>query len=1095
MKIKEIKIVNQDQSTEVADIGADAINVDYNDTTVKAELDKLNNDIDTNTTNISSEIATRANAVTSLQSQINTLASGSPKGVYATTTALINANPNTGVYIVTENGHIYSWTKNGSSAIDLGVYQATGIGDGTVLLEKMDSLQIKEYFFECDADDLGWEAWGKNVVYSNPSLFKKGETIELTDEAFAKYDFGLLYCPSPRENTQWQEKAWSSSKILTIPETGYYKIKLRQGTDTSVLLELPSSGDITLKHYVNKEYANILTGTKEDAILNSTFAQGSWTDSQNRVSHDHTYLTNFKPVIFDKPVRITNPTANDDNYYVAMVKYLDTNRNLINQFYSWIPLKSSEIIVEPNIPAVITFRWKDTSKPVDPYEINNFKFSYITQEEIVDNNKDFRENYKEIDAENIKWASYTNCAMGAIGHSNTNVSSSLIKMNHGGKIECKNLPSAVNGIRYVVLNKDKDNMMITGDYRVYANTNNTFIMPIDGYIRVSFNFPNADSYTEDFLDNEHVVITDGYQYYNNNINLNTCITKKGGNNVSTTSRLWTDYILVGKGTEISLFESFDFRVIVDEYGIDKGSIISSHTWTGGTYAKRHDKIVIENDGYIKIGVAYHFDDNTGHNTLIADDIPKIMPLIQMKFSPNSYIYSNDLANWEVYISANSSVDVKTDGNDVLLWMQSVANVYQNRSNGFSFRADATSFPGEGQTRVINGKTYLVIPTATSYVLDTISKTAILRPRTQPLGTRYIDLLTNSGGNASSGIFLQRYLVCNSPLKQTVSYETLMNDRYFPEAWSSRVNDIQHEQKNCFTFGVQTDTHITYYDEVDETGRHWPVSGEGEIVPLKMMTKYIGFDYICNLGDIIRGYDMDNIDHLRKSLTKVAYKYVDGCECPVLFAIGNHEDGSMWTLDQTGRGSGNQSVEETMRKDELFAKTLSFIKNKPGVNMDYNNTNLYYYVDYKDVRVIVLNTHDVDWTKLGRPDGMNVNTHIITETQIDWLENIALDTNKPVIIMCHVPLINSTLKTETLINQDACYQKIVNFKNNGGTVIGCFYGHTHAQNAEKDENGINHIVFKNGGTFAEIVMVDLENRSIQTRMVGSYGTLVDRQFTY
>lgn len=52
MKIKEIKIVNQDQSTEIADIGADAINVDYNDTTVKAELDKLNNDNNTNKNNI-----------------------------------------------------------------------------------------------------------------------------------------------------------------------------------------------------------------------------------------------------------------------------------------------------------------------------------------------------------------------------------------------------------------------------------------------------------------------------------------------------------------------------------------------------------------------------------------------------------------------------------------------------------------------------------------------------------------------------------------------------------------------------------------------------------------------------------------------------------------------------------------------------------------------------------------------------------------------------------------------------------------------------------------------------------------------------------
>ena len=40
--IKEIKIVNQDESTENAAIGADAINVDYNDSTVKDELDKLN---------------------------------------------------------------------------------------------------------------------------------------------------------------------------------------------------------------------------------------------------------------------------------------------------------------------------------------------------------------------------------------------------------------------------------------------------------------------------------------------------------------------------------------------------------------------------------------------------------------------------------------------------------------------------------------------------------------------------------------------------------------------------------------------------------------------------------------------------------------------------------------------------------------------------------------------------------------------------------------------------------------------------------------------------------------------------------------------
>ena len=61
MKIKQLKIVNQDQSTEIADIGADAINVDYNDSTVKAELDKLNTD-----NNVSK------NNITNLQSGLNT---------------------------------------------------------------------------------------------------------------------------------------------------------------------------------------------------------------------------------------------------------------------------------------------------------------------------------------------------------------------------------------------------------------------------------------------------------------------------------------------------------------------------------------------------------------------------------------------------------------------------------------------------------------------------------------------------------------------------------------------------------------------------------------------------------------------------------------------------------------------------------------------------------------------------------------------------------------------------------------------------------------------------------------------------------------
>lgn len=140
MKIKEIKIINQDESTEIADIGANAENVDYNDTTVKAELDKLNT-VDDSIMNIQANQGTTLN---NLELAVSNLASGSPKGAYVSATALKTANPNTGVYVVTGNGHIYSWTKNQSEdPVDLGIYQATEIANGSVTAEKTNFVDVK----------------------------------------------------------------------------------------------------------------------------------------------------------------------------------------------------------------------------------------------------------------------------------------------------------------------------------------------------------------------------------------------------------------------------------------------------------------------------------------------------------------------------------------------------------------------------------------------------------------------------------------------------------------------------------------------------------------------------------------------------------------------------------------------------------------------------------------------------------------------------------------------------------------------------------------------------------------------------------------
>lgn len=126
-KIKEIKIREEDGSySDPIPMGADAINIDLqNGSNVETEIQSLKNkDIELNLAINSNQgnINTRLN---NLEKSVSSLASGSPKGSYETVSALQSANPDTGVYIIQEDGHAYSWTKNGGTAIDLGVYMST----------------------------------------------------------------------------------------------------------------------------------------------------------------------------------------------------------------------------------------------------------------------------------------------------------------------------------------------------------------------------------------------------------------------------------------------------------------------------------------------------------------------------------------------------------------------------------------------------------------------------------------------------------------------------------------------------------------------------------------------------------------------------------------------------------------------------------------------------------------------------------------------------------------------------------------------------------------------------------------------------------
>lgn len=154
-KLKYIKLENEDGSySNSIPLAVDSDHVDVNGNTLTNELSyKANN-----------------SSINNLQNQINSLASGSPKGVYTDAEALKAANPDTGVYITTNNGHIYSWIKNSTSnPVDLGVYQETGIGEDEVTFDKLH--YNANYKFDYDKTAL---AMGYKKFYHSELSWEKG---------------------------------------------------------------------------------------------------------------------------------------------------------------------------------------------------------------------------------------------------------------------------------------------------------------------------------------------------------------------------------------------------------------------------------------------------------------------------------------------------------------------------------------------------------------------------------------------------------------------------------------------------------------------------------------------------------------------------------------------------------------------------------------------------------------------------------------------------------------------------------------------------------------------------------------------------------
>ena len=299
------------------------------------------------------------------------------------------------------------------------------------------------------------------------------------------------------------------------------------------------------------------------------------------------------------------------------------------------------------------------------------------------------------------------------------------------------------------------------------------------------------------------------------------------------------------------------------------------------------------------------------------------------------------------------------------------------------------------------------------------------------------------------------------------------ENLFPKSWEKYVDEVKDLVKNKFAFAIQTDTHV---DFDNSSGKNWSDIDVGHNV--RIFAEKTGLDFFANLGDMIEGYPRDTTEDMKKDMKELVRRYTEGAKCPVLTAIGNHDNNHMWAEKNDG---------EEISYSELLENIIHPIK-ATSDKFVFSGNVAYYYIDFDKVRVIVLNSQDMDNT---------TSEFIIREKQIEWFKNEALHTDKAVIVMCHTPLLDS-LTDNKVINSEKILEALYEFKNSGKTVIGGFYGHNHEQK-HIVENGVLHIGFEKLGTRAEVVIVDIENKKIITKAIGDVekydATIVDREFEF
>lgn len=218
--------------------------------------------VDTNTTNLGNEITARQDADADLQSQITSLASGSP----LTASSTSEMTDTTRVYVNTTDGNWYYY--NGSAWTVGGVYQATEIANNSVSFVKLDELLQ-------NSNTLIYEKATINSISNGFYKYYSNHTIEfVSGNSFRCYEYLL-------QNNTYYDIATGllggSFNILILDENNNFVYGNDGNNEFSMIYKTTTTGlKLYVSVYLNRDVDGLTFVTKIKNIRkNDTLLSGA----------------------------------------------------------------------------------------------------------------------------------------------------------------------------------------------------------------------------------------------------------------------------------------------------------------------------------------------------------------------------------------------------------------------------------------------------------------------------------------------------------------------------------------------------------------------------------------------------------------------------------------------------------------------------------------------------------------------------------------------------------------------------------------------------------------------------------------------------